>query len=559
MRRIGRVTVSALAFGLVAAGLGITTPAGAQAPAAPTLGPGPVPAWLTYDRPAEFAALSSEVRVPMRDGAAMRCTKLEPALGGVAVPGQHPVVITNFFAYRALQITAFAPMAERLTQRGYVTLTCSPRGTGGTAGLWRPFEAQETRDNVDLIEWAGTQPFSNGRVGQTGVSYGGISTYKAVAANPAHLKAAVPIVAYQDAYREITYPGGTRGTSLRSFPAVSYATSLPDQPLPDAVANAPEFVDFEARANAHPNYDAYWKSLAVDIEAVDKSDIPILGIGGWHDLFPEGMVRNFQGARDQSNLLMLPLAHADFIPGAPDFAIVERALLGWFDRLLMQRPGAPKPGTKVTSWELPKNGGQFVQLKDIPVEPGNRLALVGPEGLTATTTYAHALNPFDNGCSCTDRGLYGSPDTPGNDQRQQDMSRIRFDGAPLASDLVILGAPVMHLRAALSVPDANLVVRLQDVAPDGTSTVITSGWLRASHRQGHIGPLTLTPGRAYTYDVELLPTHWRLRAGHLLRITVSTGDLAMIEPTTPTSGTLLVFAGRKGSAISLPVQGQARR
>jgi len=114
--------------------------------------------------------------------------------------------------------------------------------------------------------------------------------------------------------------------------------------------------------------------------------------------------------------------------------------------------------------------------------------------------------------------LYGAPDDPANDQRLPDEARLHFDSAPVADDVVIAGEPRAHLRAALSTADGNLVVRLQDVASDGTSFVMTTGWLRASHRTGHEHPALLTPGQPYDFDVALWPTHWRVAAGHRLRV-----------------------------------------
>lgn len=552
MRRIGRLSGVTCALALLAGSVLATShQAQAEAPAGTYDAMAEAPYWLRYDRPVEYGVAYEQALVPMRDGVLMRCTKASPTLGGFLAPAARPVVVANYFAYRALQ-PAMSPLTDMLVQRGYVTLTCSPRGSGGTPGLWKPFEAQEAQDNYDLIEWAGVQPWSNGRVGQTGISYGGISTYKAVATNPPHLKAAVPIVAYSDVYREMVYPGGTRGTVLRWWPGFTDLSSLPEQTPDNAALNAPEYLGFENRAQAHPYYDAYWKRLAVDTKAVDKSNIPILGIGGWNDLFPEGMVRNHLAAQDQSTLLMLPGAHVDMVPGLPDFAPAQHAILAFFDRLLMKRPGAPKPAAKFTSWQLPKTGGGWVERARFPTGKGTTLSLAGGAADGSTSEFRLVVDPFDSGCGCAEHGVFGSTDTANNDQRVRDQNRIRFDGGPVSGDTVIVGTPVAHLRAAISALDANIVVRLQDVGPDGTSTVITTGWLKASHRLGHERAAPLIPGQTYDYTVELWPTDWRIRTGHFVRITVSGGDLQMIEPTSPVGSTISIFAGQGGSTIDIP-------
>jgi putative CocE/NonD family hydrolase len=447
--------------------------------------------------------------------------------------------------------------ADGLTARGYATLACSPRGSGGTPGEWRPFGTQESEDLYDLIEWAGTAPWSNGRVGQTGISYGGIAAYKAAVAAPPHLAAVAPIAAYADVYSELVYPGGIRGVPLRWWPALTWGTSLPDQPGVDGVAALPHYLAFESEAQAHPTRDAYWRELAIDGRALDRGNVPVLGIGGWHDLFAAGMVANHVAARDQSSLLMLPWAHGDFVPGLPDFAVVDHALLAWFDHHLMRLPGAPLPSAKVTSWELPRSAGRFVELARWPASTRTQRVYLRTAGRLTTDpgtpgSRTYAVDPLDDGCACLERGVHHAPDDPYQDQRVADLGRLHFDGGLLPADVVIAGSPVAHLAVAFEAPDGNLVVRLEDVGPDGTSQVITTGWLRASHREGHERTVAPTPRRAYDYDVPLWPTHWRLRAMHLLRVTVSSGDLAMIEPNAPPGNVFVLTGSTDGSSIDIP-------
>ena len=549
MPRMGRMMGAACALALVA-GSALVSSGSADASASAPAVSGATPVWLGYDRLPKYQTVSTEIRVPMRDRTQMRCSLIRPALNGFPTSQKAPVIVANHFAYRALQ--SVMTTAEYFAQRGYVSLSCSPRGSGGTAGAWRPFEAQEARDNYDLIEWAGVQSWSNGNVGQTGISYGGISTMKAVATNPPHLKAAVPVVAYQDPYREFSYPGGIRSTTMRWWPYFTWGTSIPDQTPDVSLATLPQYADFETRAAAHPLYDSYWKSLSVDIDAANKTKIPILHIGGWNDLFPEGTVRNFQGTQDQSYLLMLPGAHGEFIPGVPQFEAAQRGTLAFFDRLLMGRQDAPLPGSKVTSWEMPRGTGGWFEMNDFPTGPPALLALAGPQGNAVASQFTYSANPFDNGCACLEHGLYNSTEYPFNSQAVADSQRVQFNGGPSSGDVVLAGAPVAHIRAAFSTRDGVLVVRLEDVDPAGNSTVITTGWLRASHRLGHSSSVPVTPGQAADYTVELWPTHWRLASGHSFRITISSGDLQHVEPVAEPGSTVTIYAGKDGSTFEMP-------
>jgi hypothetical protein len=513
---------------------------------------GVIPTWLGYDRLPAFGTVSDEIQVPMRDGVQMRCTKLGPAgHDGQALPGKHPVVVTDFFAYRLLQY-ATTGLPEPLAERGYITLTCSPRGSGGTPGAWKPFEKQESQDNYDLIEWAAKQPWSTGKIGQVGISYGGISTYKAISMHPPHLAAAVPIVAFNNAYREIIYPGGAPGTVLRWWPAVTGVTAQADQPT-NGLESLPGYAQMNAQWRAHPTEDNYWKPWNIDDKAVGSSTVPILGIGGWADLFPDGMVRNYLAAKDHTHLLMMPGAHLNFLPGDEDWPVVAHAILSWFDRYLMKLSDVPRPGARITSWQLPHYTGHWTEFPDWPTH-SKRIVLTGVWGPDTRQEFIRTVNSFDNGCACMEHGAYNSADLPMNDQRYLDIRRVVFDQPPLDHDAIIAGTPVAHLRASLDRPDANLVVRLEDVGPDGKSYVITTGWLRASHRLSHEHPEELKPNQPYDFTIPLWPTDWNLRRDHILRITVSSGDAQMIEPTMPADSTLIVYAGKEGSTVDVPFQ-----
>ena len=109
-----------------------------------------------------------------------------------------------------------APDPVTWVARGYVVINADARGAGTSDGVGSLLSDDEARDVYDLIEWAGTQPWSNGRVGMLGVSYLAISQYKAAALRPPHLAAICPWEGFTDAYRDFMTPGGIpeRGFSV---------------------------------------------------------------------------------------------------------------------------------------------------------------------------------------------------------------------------------------------------------------------------------------------------------------------------------------------------------
>jgi predicted acyl esterase len=92
-----------------------------------------------------------------------------------------------------------------------------------------------------------------------------------------------------------------------------------------------------------------------------------------------------------------------------------------------------------------------------------------------------------------------------------------FDTAPLPQDIEILGFPILHLRVASDVPQANLAAVLSLVAPDGRATFVSHGVLNLTHRDSHADPVVPADrdggrrGAAAQRHRPALPAGYRLR------------------------------------------------
>ncbi|TQL52567.1 CocE/NonD family hydrolase [Subtercola boreus] len=95
--------------------------------------------------------------------------------------------------------------------KGYVCIRVDARGVGNSPGLQAPFSRQQAEDYYDAIEWAGTQPWSNGNVGLWGMSYLAITQHTVASLQPPHLKAMVALGTDSDLYNEALYGGGLYG------------------------------------------------------------------------------------------------------------------------------------------------------------------------------------------------------------------------------------------------------------------------------------------------------------------------------------------------------------
>ncbi len=179
---------------------------------------------------------TTDVRIPLRDGSYVCADVFRPA-----DDGQYPVVMNQgfygkSFGHGCIGSAEEATQKEELEDRyfsgnpdglqyenhesvdssvwvpeGYVCIRVDARGVGNSPGLQAPFSAQQAEDYYDAIEWAGTQPWSNGNVGLWGMSYLAITQHAVASLQPPHLKAMVALGTDADLYNEAFYGGGLFG------------------------------------------------------------------------------------------------------------------------------------------------------------------------------------------------------------------------------------------------------------------------------------------------------------------------------------------------------------
>ena len=92
--------------------------------------------------------------------------------------------------------------------RGYAALRVDTRGSGKSPGRTDPFSPAEARDFYDVIEWAARQPWCNGRVGLSGISYFAMTQWLVASLKPPSLAAMIPWEGAADMYRDFGYHGG---------------------------------------------------------------------------------------------------------------------------------------------------------------------------------------------------------------------------------------------------------------------------------------------------------------------------------------------------------------
>jgi hypothetical protein len=140
-----------------------------------------------------------------------------------------------------------------------------------------------------------------------------------------------------------------------------------------------------------------------------------------------------------------------------------------------------------------------------------------------------------------------------NDQRPSDAYSLVYDSPPLDQDTAILGFPRVALNASVTAPLADWMARLSDVAPDGTTTLITGAGLNGAQRESDTDPKDLLPEKIYPLRIDMHVTSWVFPSGHRIRIAISNALWPMLWPTPFPMTTVLALGGENASRLVLPV------
>ena len=244
---------------------------------------------------AETAPVLEEVWIPMPDGVRLSADIYRP--GDAAADEKFPVLL-EYLPYRKMESRGRRnyPLYEYFVKRGYVVARVDIRGTGQSEGQLIPYEysEQEQQDGEAVIDWLSQQPYSSGKVGMFGISWGGFNSIHMAMRNPPALKAIIAIDATDDIYQDdVHFMDGIMHVD-------SYEVGMD---VSNAMPGAPDYrIDeqfFEDRFDRPPwlfHYKQYQRdgpfwdraSLNVDYSSIK---IPTFAIGGWYDGYRDSVPR----------------------------------------------------------------------------------------------------------------------------------------------------------------------------------------------------------------------------------------------------------------------------
>lgn len=556
-------------------------------------------------RPEQYGGTSftPDLEIPMSDGTILRGDLTRPAVmlpdGSIrAVDKRLPVVVTiTAYNKSALASTGLGGSnGDYLVKRGYAQLTVDARGTGSSNGQWNAFDTRENTDAGEIMEWAASQEWSNGRTAMTGPSYMGISQLWAAAARPKGLKAIFPQVPGADVYRDVVASGGAIDVGfIPLWLGLVTATGLiPPQTngstalsiYLDHIMGAFGFtaqVIPAALLAQEPAYDGEFYEQRSVINVIDQVEVPAFFVSGEYDLFQRGTPLLFEALQRNgvpTKLITGPWDHLEGSSAADigdaGYGTLEELQLRWFDHYVKGKRDKRlhKDIADLTYYE--QGSGRWTRSKrwidrdlrarSYHLSGSSTTALVNgslttgtPEAGTANVlpvpvsgACTRSANQWTAGILNAGASQFPFPNPCFDDTRINDLTGVVFETEPMERATAFRGPINARLYTSVAgAGDGMLSVSVEDVAPDGTVSRLTGGWQVLSlaetdrRRSRKLNGKIIQPWHPFTeesqaplegiepVDVEVFPTAARIRKGHRLRVAVQAFDVPHLLPTLP--------------------------
>ena len=322
---------------------------------------------------------------------------------------------------------------------------------------------------------------------------------------------------------------------------------------------------------AHPDFDEYWKRLSIE-EHHSEINVPALHFGGWYDIFLGGTIRNYLGmkksganetARNRQRLIIGPWVHGargTTMAGQHYFGIMADAAaidvdgvhLRWFDHWLNDANNGSVDDAPVRIFVMGDDAwrdeqewplARAVETKYYLHSSGKANSKHGDGSLSTVSPQSEAPDVYlynpDNPVPTTGGALCCNPYFAANGAYDQNAVEERQDvlvysTPPLEKDTEVTGPVTVTLWASTSATDTDFTAKLVDVCEDGCARNLTDGIIRARYRDSMSNPTLLEPNRAYCYEIDLWATSNVFKAGHRIRLEVSSSNFPRFDRNTNT-------------------------
>ena len=456
--------------------------------------------------------------------------------------------------------------------RGYALVIQDVRGRSDSDGLLEPFQ-NEREDASDLFNWIAEQEWSDGNIGMWGASYLGYTTTSAATSGNPHLKTAISEVNVGSPFYDTARRGGTicswpllcwtlaqsvcnrvdhsvfRGESISIEEAVKHR---PITEIPQKIIGK-ESGPWDLWAK-HYKYDDFWRHSDNTVHA-HKIRIPMLIISGWFDGDAMGVQETWRFLTKHDTpgrrIVLGPWPHGlnafrdcrdlEFGDNAIDYDFDTR-IIRWFDLYLKgiqngedKKPRAIYYLTGENQWH---ESDDWNPVESSPVNlyfsgGGRANSLFGdgrivftPEEKTGYDEYT-----YDPEQPAGDDG-HVEPYHCNHIQIRNDC--LVYDTEILENDIAMAGNVYAEFYASPSAVDTDFIVRVSDVDEKGTARKISDNVIRAEFRKGFDKAELLKPGSIEKYEVEMYFHGYIFRAGHKIRIDITSSNYLEFFPNTNT-------------------------
>lgn len=508
-------------------------PDGTGAPFVRQAWPDATPQW-PFDEPPAVKEQSQPVHgilnepdqwIALRDGIRLAADVYRPD----GAPGQRFPALVGFGPYtRQLQDTDVpmgqneAGIKEFWVPRGYAMAMVDVRGTNDSEGSWDFYGPTEQEDLAEAIEWVASQPWCDGSVGMMGASYYGRTQLFAAARRPPSLKAIFALDACTDAYRDALYHGGIPNERMQRF----WLNAVRELNVGTGrLQNEADLLGIMRRIQAQelPLDGPFYQERSAG-SMLDRIDVPAYFACRWtfFDMHLNGVFEGWLGTGD------IPKRFAVGPTPFPRRPVAEYHLeaLRWYDHWLKGMDTGVMDGPPIQIW-LP-GAGRWRGEWEWPLARTDWRTLY----LGGASEHAGSLS-WQPGPA---RGRSYEHD-PASHEWLTGGPRLHYRTEPFSEPTEITGPVQLDLWLTSTAGDTDILVSLHDEARDGSSRVVTRGWLRASHRavderrarrnqpwHPHDREEPLQPGAPALLPIGIIPTCNVFQTGHLLRLEIASAD-----------------------------------
>jgi len=494
--------------------------------------------------------------------------------------GTYPVILTR--TPYGIDGPGIEPTWPSEILHGYAFVEQDTRGRYSSGGVDRLFY-DDGPDGYKTIDWIASQPWCNGKIGISGGSATGITTYLAAGENHPNLVAALSYVASANLYNDITFDGGAyRADSMiwsygQTVGGLSLSHMLSVAPGADWVGNLTKIgsnlYDLYAHTSLYPGYRAVdsttWMNLPLiggdpsfslmqpfgdeilshpsqdafrdEINVQDTIDIPMLHVGGWFDFFSRGTLDAYAKLQDKGNqkFFMAPGTHGVLgaLPYDPYYDWFDFWLKGE-DTGIMDEPSfsyycfGAEEWRWADQWPLENIKYTKYYLHDDGVLNTRR-------GSRGARFESYVYNPSDPVLTLGGRNL-GLP-AGSLDQRPVEAGRgdiLFYTTDILEEDMEISGPVKAKLSVSSNCTDTDFTAKLIDVYPDGSAMLVLDNILRARYRESMSDPVLMKPGKIYDITINLGDISYVFKAGHRIQIDISSSNFPKYDRNLNTGGNL---------------------